>query len=235
MTPQDEIEQIRAMFSAPRAGERLAAINRLSAKSGRKQVDLLVLDDAALDMLTTALTDSEIRVRRAAARGLRPWVQARPEILDAVIPAYASHSFQGGYSHLGLVDTRTGDIWVPTFAALKGHAALLVEGNTDRYFKFEFYLSAQAPQGLRGNQEADNSAHLVLNLLPDWSYSRGAMVPSHDDRLREANAREQDRYCRWVIAFYREARLPHQVRVHEARGPRGQSRYRLDVARIEAV
>jgi hypothetical protein len=223
------LEEIRRSLASPRVGDRLAALDRITRKSGRSTVRALD-DPRAVALLIDALGDSSRRVQRAAARGLRPWVADDPSLLDSVLPAYATHSFDGSFSHAGLLDTRSGEIWVPRFAALKGHAALLREGNTDRYFKFEFFVTHQAPHW---TGEAGNEGHLVLNIIPEWSYSRQRLVPEHDERGRGAALREQERFASTVIRFYRGMRLPYDVRVHRIIGGGGHHRRReLDVGRI---
>jgi hypothetical protein len=153
-----------------------------------------------------------------------------PSLLDTVLPAYGTHSFDGSFSHAGLLDTRDGQVWLPRFAALKGHAALLRDGNTDRYFKFEFFVPHQAP---RWTGENGRDGHLVLNAIPEWSYSRQSLIAEHDERGRAAAVREQDRFAQAVIRFYRDARLPYSVRVHRIIGGGGHHRHReLDVERI---
>jgi len=183
--------------------------------------------------MTAALGDPDMRVRRAAARGLRPWVREEPQLMDEVLPLYAGHSFDGSYSHLGLLDTRSRDIWIPRFAALKGHAALLADGNTDRFFKFELYIPHQAPAALRLGGSSEDG-HLMLNLIPEWSYSRQRMLGDGDERLLTANAAEQARYSSLVIALYREFALAYAIHVHEASGARGSSRYARDVILLPA-
>ena len=206
-------------IASPRAGDRLAAMDRITTKSGRRTVRALD-DPRAVPLLVEALGDSNRRVQRAAARGLRTWVADDPSLLDTVLPAYATHRFDGSFSHAGLLDTRSGEIWVPRFAALKGHAALLRDGNTDRYFKFEFFVPGQAPQWI---PDSASSAHLVLHIIPEWSYSRQQLVLEHDERAGTAALREQDRCASAVVRFYREAQLPYDVRVHRIIGGRRSS------------
>lgn len=217
----------------PRPSVRVAALSRISAKKGRRRIERLSEDQRLVPLLTTALSDPDSRVRRAAARGLRPWVREEPRLLDEVLPLYAGHSFDGSYSHLGLLDTRSRDIWIPRFAALKGHAALMADGNTDSFFKFELYVPHQAPAILRPGGGSEDG-HLVLNLFAEWSYSRQRTLGGLDQRLLVANVAEQARYSGLVIAFYRELALSYAIRVHEASGARGLRRYVRDVALLPA-
>ncbi len=183
-------------------------------------------------MLTAALSDSSRRVQRAAARGLRPWVAYDESLLDSVLTAYATDDFDGTYSHAGLYDTASGAIWVPRFAALKGHAALLRDANTDRYFKFEFFVPGQAPRWI---PDGHARGHLVLQLIPEWSYSQQRLIAEHDERRANANLREQHAYASAVLAFYKRAALRYDVRAHRVLGGGGHHRRReLDVARIDA-
>jgi hypothetical protein len=190
-------------------------------------------DPRVVPLLIRGLGDSHRRVQRAAARGLRPWLACDPSVLDAALTAYATECFEGTYSHAGLYDTRSGAVWIPRFAALSGHAALLRDGNTDRYFKFDFYVPGQAPRWIPQSQD---SGHLIVYVIPEWSYSRQALIPDFDERRSNANLREQERYATAVEEFYAQARLPYDVRVHRAFGGGGHHRRReLDVAMIHAV
>ena len=163
---------------------------------------------------------------------MRPWVAGGPAILESALSAYATDRFDGSYSHAGLCDTRSGTICIPRFAALKGHAALLRDGNTDRFFKFEFFLPHQAPAWIPNGAEF---GHLVLCFIPEWSYSRQQLIAEYDDRLAKASQREQDLFASDVVAFYRRAALPYQVRVHRVLGGGGHHRSRkFDVDRIAA-
>ena len=143
-----EFEELTRLLSSPLVRDRLRGMDRISAKSGR-QIKSATDDERVVELLIRGLDDSSRRVQRAAARGLRPWIARKPAILDAALTAYATDKFDGGYSHTGLRDARTGAIWVPKFAAVKGHAALLRDGNTDRYFKFEFFVPGQGHSGSR--------------------------------------------------------------------------------------
>jgi len=178
------------------------------------------------------LTDTNRRVQRAAARGLRPWLARDPSILSSALTVYATDQFDGSYSHAGLYDVRSGSIWIPRFAALKGHAALLRDGNTDRFLKFDFFVPAQAPRWL---PHSDENGHLILYIIPEWSYSRQQLVPEFDERRTGANLREQERYGTAVVEFYAGARLPYDVRVHRVFGDGHHRERELDVAMVLAV
>jgi hypothetical protein len=221
-------------LSDPRAGVRLRALDRITVKSGRGIVRRLD-DDRCVGLLTDALADPDRRVRRAAARGLRPWVLERPGLLDEVLPHYTASSFDGSYTHLGLYDTRDGAVHIPRFAALKGHAALLRDGNTDRYFKFDFYVPGQAPRRFIEPDAvaAGDDGHLVLHYILDWSYARQTLVPAFDERRRAAALAEQDRYAAAVVRFYEGCALPYDVRVHHLTMTSGaRPRLERDAARI---
>jgi hypothetical protein len=227
-----DLEGLTRLASSPDLRERLRAMDAMSAKRAG-QVVRKIDDPRVVALLAGGLADSSLRVRRAAARGLRPWVADDPAVLDTALSAYATDRFDGGYSHAGLYDTRSAAIWVPRFQALRGHAALLAEGNTDRFFKFEFFVSGQAPGWV---PDAAASGHLVLHFIPEWSYSGQHLVPEHDERRMKANLREQDSFARDVIAFYQRARLPYDVRVHRIYGGGGHHRRReVDAGRIEGL
>ena len=229
----DVIEQFRRDLHDPLAATRRAAIEHVSAKSG-KQIVLKTRDEQIVPLLVQALSDDDRTVQRAAARALRPWLASMPALLEAALPHYATSTFDGSYSHVGLYDTRAQRIWVPLFAAVKGHAALLADGNTDRYFKFEFYLPHQAPRRFIGRDEDRHGAHLVLHFILDWSYSRQEIVPSIDERRVRANRREQEGYARAVKQFYRERHLQHAVSVHHLSMSAGECpRCHLNVSLIE--
>ncbi len=112
----------------------------------------------------------------------------------------------------GLLDVRHRTIWIPRFAAAKGHAALLVDGNTDHFFKFEFFIQSQAPRRLLAEGGTD-CGHLLLHFIQDWSYSRHDLIPAMDDRLIEANRREQQRYAATVATFYGSCQLHYGIAV----------------------
>jgi hypothetical protein len=205
-----ELEELMGWLESDRVADRLAALDRISRRRGRRIVPG-PYDERAVGLLAKALGDPDRRVRRAAARGLRPWVGGRPELLDDVLPAYAGSTFDGGYTHLGLLDTRTGAIWIPRFAALKGHAALLRDGNTDWFLKFAFYIPGQAPPRLGTDA---GYGHLVQHFIADWSYSRQELVPEFDERRRARALAEQERHAARVAGFYAACRLTYDVRVH---------------------
>jgi hypothetical protein len=212
MTDAD-LRKLRREVRDPVLSVRLRAIDALSQKRGRNIV-LTVDDERVVPVLIEALSDRDRRVQRAAARGLRPWVRARPDLLPAVLPHYTTNSFSGGYTHVGLYDVAEKRLLVPRFAAAKGHASLLSDGNTDRYLKFEFYLPSQAPRRFAVHDAARADAHLVFHFILDWSYSRQCRISPFDERRLAANAREQERYAAAVMRCYRESRLAHGVLVH---------------------
>lgn len=225
-----EFEELTRLLSSPLVRDRLQGMDGISAKSGR-QVTTTTDDVRVVELLIRGLDDPSRRVQRAAARGLRPWIAQEPAILDAALTAYATDKFAGGYSHAGLRDARTGAIWVPKFAAVKGHAALLRDGNTDRYFKFEFFVPGQSPQWI---PTGAGDGHLLLSFIPEWSYSRQQLIPDFDERLSKDSLREQERHGKAIQAFYRKAHLPYAVRVHYVYGGGGHHRRReVDVGRIE--
>jgi hypothetical protein len=163
---------------------------------------------------------------------LRAWA-SDPTVFDSALSAYATDCFDGTYSHVGLYDTRSGVIWIPRYAGMKGHAALLRDGNTDRYLRFEFYMPRQAPRWI---PEPHGSGHLLLYFIPEWSYSRQQLIQEFDERRARANVREQERYGSRVEEFYTLARLPYAVRVHRIFGGGGHQRRReFDVSSIRPV
>ena len=226
-----EFVELTRLLASSLVRDRQAGMDRISVKTGRGITSRLD-DGRMVDLLLRGLEDSSRRVQRAAARGLRPWIAQEPSILDAALTSYATDHFDGTYSHAGLRDTSNGASWVPKFAALKGHAALLRDGDTDRYFKFELYVPSQAPRWIPGGAV---DGHLLLYFIPDWSYSRQELVPEFDERRAKHNLREQERHGNAVVAFYRRAKLPYAVRVHHVFGGGGLHRkLELDVALIEA-
>jgi hypothetical protein len=219
------VEALAALFASTRAGERLRAMDALSVKRGGRIVRL-VDDRRAIPLLIAGLGDADRRVQRAAARGLRPWLADEPALLDRVLHAYAGQSFDGSYSHAGLLDTRTSTVWVPRFAAVGGHAALLPDANTDRYFRFDFFLRGQAPRWVPG----EGAAHLLLYLVPEWSYAQQRLIPEWDERALLRNRREQARYAEAVAEFYASCALAYDVHVHHVVAGGGHHRAReLDV------
>jgi hypothetical protein len=230
--PATVLARITELFNSDRSGDRLHAMEMISAKRGGAVVRKLD-DPAVVPLLLEGLGDGDLRVRRAAARGLRPWIAADPALLDAALRVYAADAFDGRYSHAGLLDTRGGRIWIPRIAVVKGHAALLPDANTDRYFRFDFFIPGQAPAWTDGGAHC---GHLVLYFVPEWSYSRQQLVATHDERRAKANEREQSRYAGDVIDFYRRVRLAYGVRVHAVTGGGGLRRSReLDVDEIAAA
>jgi len=227
-----ELEKLRQDLRDPALSVRLRAIDRISEKRGRSIV-LKVDDKRVVPVLIEALSDRNRRVQRAAARGLRPWIKARPDLLPLVLPHYTTSSFQGGYTHVGLYDVDERKVLIPRFAAAKGHASLLSDGNTDRHFKFEFYLPSQVPRrfAVHGLEHVD--AHLVLHFILDWSYSRQCQIPPFDERRLKANLREQERYAAAVMDFYRASSLAHDVLTHRLVLTAGERpRYEFCVDRI---
>lgn len=192
---------------------RLCALQGIVRKEGN-QVVPLVDDDTVVALLRKALRDPDRRVRKQAALCLRPWTQRDPGLFSDILPDYAVRHFDGSYTHAGLLDTRCGDVWIAPWQALKGHAALIDDGNTDRYLKFQFYRDSQAPPALRDTTAEPCGGHIVYHLIVDWSYSLQALLSVEEDRRREANVREQERLASKVVSFYRACRLPFSVAVH---------------------
>jgi hypothetical protein len=228
-----DLATLRRDLGDPRAGVRLAALDRLAPKeSGGTQRRPGGPDVVAL--LIAALADRDRRVQRAAARALRPCVRQDPELWGQILPAYAVQAFDGSYTHAGLYDTEAGLIWVPRYAALKGHAALLADGNTDRYLKFEFYVPGQTPPRLSEATGGEPCGHLVLHLILDWSYAQQAWIPLWDERRLALNRRQQEANGSHVTGFYRRCTLSYPVRVHRLLTAMGQPRrYELCVETLE--
>ena len=225
------IDRLREELADPRVTVRLRALDAISAKVGGSVVQVC-RDEAVIPLLITMLSDPHRRVQRAAARGLRPWILQRPDLLDGILPEYATGAFDGTYTHVGLYGVADGHIWIPRFAAVKGHASLLADANTDKWFKFQFYRPSQIPRRLRDAAPGGDWGHLVLHFICDWSYSQQRLVPAVDERKREANLREQGRYADDVVPFYRDAGLPYGFVVHRALFASGrQPRYELGVRR----
>lgn len=207
----DVLSEIDAGLSSSRVGDRLRALDLISRKSAGRNVR--VLDDRrVVTRLEQALADPSLRVRRAAARGLRTWVTECPALLDDVLPLYAANVFDGSFSHAGLYDTVRRRVWVPRWAGLKGHAALLRDGDSDRYFKFEFFVPGQVPRRLAADAGASVGA-LVLHLIPEWSYRLQELVPDHDWRRRAHAQADQCAYGRRVVEFYAACDLDYDVAV----------------------
>ncbi|MHC5035176.1 MAG: HEAT repeat domain-containing protein [Planctomycetota bacterium] len=221
--------QLRQDLANPRVTVRLRAVDSLSAKAGRG-VAQTCEDEGVIPLLVAALSDSSRRVQRAAARGLRPWILQRPDLLGGILPEYATDVFDGTYTHVGIYGPEEQKIWIPRFAALRGHASLLADANTDRYFKFHFYVPGQAPGRFRNSAPDGEWGHLLLNFLCDWSYSQQRLIRSVDERKRRANLREQQCYGKAVMAFYRDAGLPYGFAVHHVLCEAGHKpRYELGV------
>jgi len=229
------LDDLRRRLADPKVGVRLAALDEISRKVGGSVAGLCD-DERVVPLLVGALSDSSRRVQRAAARGLRPWILERPGLLGGILPDYATSVFDGTYTHVGLYDPAEGRVWLPRYAALKGHAALLADADTDRYFKFRFYVSAQVPEHLRDGAPADDWGALVLSFICDWSYAQQRLIPAIDERKRRANMREQARYGDAVVCFYERARLPYGFVVHHALSESGAgTRHELGVCLCPAA
>jgi len=221
--------QLRRQLADARVTVRLRALDSISAKAGGG-IAQVCRDEGVIPLLVAALSDSNRRVQRAAARGLRPWILQRADLLDGVLPEYATDAFDGTYTHVGIYDPAERRIWIPRFAALKGHASLLADANTDRWFKFQFYVPGQIPGRLRDSAPDGEWGHLLLHFMCDWSYSQQRLVPAVDERKRQANLREQQRYAEDVVSFYRDAELPYGFAVHRVLFDAGQQpRYEIGV------
>jgi len=227
----DAIEEIKVQMRDPRAATRVRALGRIADKKAGG-VELKLNHPDVMPILLDALSDTDRRVQRAAARALRPLVRQDSGLLDTVLPYYAAHAFDGSFTHAGLLDVRNSTIWVPRFAAAKGHAALLADGNTDRFFKFEFFMPNQSPRRLVGEGDVD-SAHLLLHFILDWSYSRQSLIPEQDDRGMKANRRQQQRHASAVVNFYGSCGLARDIAVHRLLMQTGRpNAYELNVDRV---
>jgi hypothetical protein len=231
---QDEhLESLQRDLADPRSGVRLAALDRIAPK-GSGGTRRLLDDPRTVPLLVGALSDPDRRVQRAAARALRPWVRRDPELLGQILPAYAGQTYDGTYTHAGLYDPETGLIWIPRFAALKGHAALLADGDTDRYYKFEFYVPGQEPPRLSQAASDMPCGHLVLHHILDWSYARRQWIPLWDERRLALNRRQQESYGSRVTRFYQRCELTFPVCVHRLLMIKGQPpRYELGISTLE--
>ena len=230
----DIIEKIKRDLSSADANIRRKAINRVSYKSGSAIV-LKISDEGIIPILAKALSDSDREVQRAAARALRPWVQSQPDLIENLLPVYASPYFDGTYTHIGLYDIQQKRIWIPRFQAKRGHASLLSDGNTDRYFKFDFYRPNQIPKRFVEKAGNSRSAHLVFHLILDWSYSRQCLIPYFDERSLNRNRCEQEKFASSVIGFYKRCNLPYYINVHYLLMKTGESNiYEYNVKKIVA-
>lgn len=228
----DSIEEIRSQMREARATVRFRAISEIAKKSGNG-IEIKLDQPEVIPILLDALSDKDRRVQRAAARALRPFLKKYPELIDTALPIYATDQFDGSFTHAGLLDIRDQTVWVPRFQATKGHAALLKDGNTDRFFKFEFFLPNQAPRRLV-TREGSESAHLLMHLILDWSYSRRVLIPEWDDRRLVANRREQQLYVSAVVRFYDSCHLSNDLMIHYLLMQAGKSNvYEIGVTRIE--
>ena len=125
-------------------------------------------------------------------------------------------------------------MWIPPFQAKGSHSALMADGSTDRYFKFDFYVPGQASPHLRQVPEGEEAGHLTLYLILDWSYSRQSLIDEFDERRSDSNIGEQEELGRKVISFYRGSRLPYPVWVHRELAQTGRKPIReLKIGLIE--
>ena len=184
--------------------ERLAEVN-LAARAG---------SEGNIPLLVNSLSDASRRVQRAAARGLRRWLRSRRELTREILPHYAGTTFDGSYSHCGLYDMANDRVWIPRYASMKGHAALLRDGNTDEFFKFEFYRPWQAPRHLVRENDSVERGHLVLHFILDWRYAGQTLAEPEDDSVLREDREEQGCYGSSVTSYYRECALPYPITVH---------------------
>lgn len=208
----DEVEKLKKGLGSIRAKERQRAIGRTVGKRGGSVVRH-VDDPGVIPLLRGALKDANLFVRRSAALALRPWIEEQPDLFQQVLPEYAIQVFDGRYTHVGLLDTRDGEIWIPPLAALGGHAAMMADGSTDRYFKFQFYVPNQSPPGLKESGTAGD-AHLSITFIADWCYTSQTLIDATASAQVDQNLREQEGHERKVIAFYRESKQSFGVTVH---------------------
>ena len=163
----DSIEEIRSQMREARATVRFRAISEIAKKSGNG-IEIKLDQPEVIPILLDALSDKDRRVQRAAARALRPFLKKYPELIDTALPIYATDQFDGSFTHAGLLDIRDQTVWVPRFQATKGHAALLKDGNTDRFVKFEFFrfLDVFSGTGTISFTEKTQPEYLFRTLLP---------------------------------------------------------------------
>lgn len=209
----ENAQELAAALRDPDVRARRKALRSIVSKNGNRIV-LKFQDPQMIPVLRNALHDPDERVKGGAAYALRPWTKEDPGLFSSVLPEYAIQTFDGTYTHVGLLDTRTGDIWVPPWQSLKGHAALMSDGNTDQYFKFQFYLANQAPPRPRATAQCESDAHLMVNYICDWSYSSQSLVADAQSREGMDALAEQEAFERSVIAFYGGCELPFAVQVH---------------------
>jgi hypothetical protein len=188
----------------------------------------------ALPLLLAGLSDPDPVERLGAIRALRRLLAEKVALLECVLPYYSARTFDGTFSHAGLLDSLQGAIWVPRFAGMGGHAALLAGHNTDRFFKFDFWLPTQAPAHvLRPDSAA--AAHLVIHYILDWCYTTQQIIPLWDDHRLAIARRTQDGFAVRVMAFYRACSLGRDLVVHHHYAQAGrEDAWVLDVARFFA-
>ena len=211
----DEVQKLSFALQKESVKIRRKALSEIAGKKGG-QVITKIEDQRVVSVLRHALSDPDKVVRRRAAYALRPWTRKDPELFASILPEYAVQSFDGFYTHVGLLNTKTGEIWIPPWQSLSGHAALLDDGNTDQYFKFHFYLANQSPPEIRSASGCPSDAHLLVYHIRDWSYSRQEIISGFDARWKDENAREQKGFERRVVSFYRNCSLPFGVTVHRS-------------------
>jgi len=180
-----------------------ASVERQLAASGRTLLDL---------------------VRQATVRPRVEHNHSEPRVIRSAV----TNTFDGTYSHDGLVDVDTLQVWIARKGRPVGHS-LLVDGATgvyDRFFAFRFYVPGERPYHAAHSAFSPAHGHLFLRFVSFWDYRAQKAVPEWDERRTARNLSEQARYAVAAICFYQRCHLSYVVDVHAlgvlgGRGPEG--------------
>ena len=140
-----------------------------------------------------------------------------------VLRRAVTDSFDGTYSHDGIVDVATLNVWIARKGKPVGHS-LLVEGAAgiyDRFFTFGFYVPGDRPRYASDMAFVPHHGHLFLRFVSYWDYATLTFVPEWDERRVGHNLLRQARYAVAVIRFYQQCHLPYVVDVHALGTTRG--------------
>lgn len=144
-----------------------------------------------------------VRAGRVAHRG---------RVLRGAVAA----TFDGTYSHDGVVDVDTLQVWIARKGKPVGHSLLIdgAAGIYDRFFTFRFYAPGESPHAVPGVSFVPHHGHLFLRFVGYWDYRAQSAVPDWDERRIAQNLSRQSRYAVAAIRLYVQCRLPYAVDVH---------------------
>ena len=157
--------------------------------------------------------------------------------------AYCTTRLSTAYPHVGLFDVCSGQTWIARKGwrvdpAKVSHARMLKGGSNavstaekDRFLCFWFRTPGSSDIPVHFHPIAQDEAHLVIRLDPQWSYRNQTFVPATSVRRVQRNLDEQFTWGEKIFEAYVRAGLSHPTSYHMIGPKRSDSMF--SVRRVE--